>query len=67
MAKENRAYIRGKSAEFVQNVVQMTRRKEEPASPEAPIVDTKKIEEITMKLKEKSADKLKNRNYWEKK
>lgn len=67
MAKENRAYIRGKSAEFVQNVVQMTQRKEEPASPEAPVVDVKKIEDITMKLKEKSADKPKNRNYWEKK
>lgn len=63
MAKENRAYIRGKSAEFVQNVVQMSQRKEEPASAEAPVVDVKKIEDITMRLKEKTADK--RRDYWE--
>ena len=65
MAKENRNYIRGKSADFVQQMVEISQRKEDPASPQAPIVDTKKIEDVTMKLKEKAADK--KRDYWEKK
>jgi hypothetical protein len=63
MAKENRSSIRAKSAEFVQNIVQISQRKEEPASPQTPIVDVKKIEDITMRLKEKTADRKKD--YWE--
>jgi len=60
----DRKYIRARSADFVKSIVEISRRKEEPASPLAPVVDVKKIEDITMKLKEQSADR--NKNYWEK-
>ncbi len=60
----DRKYVRAQSADFVKNIVEMSQRKEEPPSAEAPVVDVKKIEDITMKLKEKSADK--HKDYWEK-
>ena len=64
MAKNiDRKYVRARSEEFVKSIVEMSQRKEDPASPLAPVVDTKKIEDITMKLKEKSADK--HKDYWE--
>ena len=60
----DRKYLRARSADFVKGMVEISQRKEAPASAEAPIVDVKKIEDITMKLKEQTADKSKS--YWEK-
>ena len=65
MAKNvDRKYLRAQSADFVKGMVEISQRREDPASPQVPIVDVKKIEDITTHLKEQTADRSKS--YWEK-
>jgi len=67
MNNAKRIAVRAQSAEFVRNIVEKSQRKEDPATPQAPVVDIKKIEDITNMLKDKQAENPRNKNYWEKK
>jgi hypothetical protein len=67
MKDAKRNALRAQSADFLQSVVKKSQEKEDPATPQSPIVDTKKIEDITNMLKDKYSEKPKSKNYWEKK
>jgi len=67
MKDAKRTALRAQSAEFLQSVVKKSQEKEDPATPLTPVVDTKKIEDITNMLKDKYSEKPKSKNYWEKK
>lgn len=60
----DRKYLRARSEEFVKSIVEMSKRKEEPAKPQEPIKDVGKIEGLAKVLKDKDAEKP--RKYWEK-
>jgi hypothetical protein len=67
MKDAKRTALRAQSAEFLQSVVKKSQEKEDPATPLTPVVDTKKIEDITNMLKDKYSEKPKSKNYWENK
>ena len=48
----SRNTIRGQSSDFVRMMVEKAKQKEEPANPEAPQVDPKKIEELVKQFKD---------------
>jgi len=53
----NRAKIRAKSEEFLQQMVKKAQQKDEPAVPQVPETDLQKIEQLAKDLKEKDAAK----------
>jgi hypothetical protein len=67
MKDAKRNALRAQSADFLQSVVKKSQEKEDPATPLTPVVDTKKIEDITNMLKDKYSEKPKSKNYWENK
>jgi hypothetical protein len=67
MNDRKRSVVRAQSADFLQSIVKKSQQKEDPATPQTPVVDTKKIEDITNMLKDKQAENPRNKNYWEKK
>jgi hypothetical protein len=67
MNNAKRIAVRAQSADFLQSIVKKSQQKEDPATPQTPVVDTKKIEDITNMLKDKYSEMPKSKNYWEKK
>ncbi len=64
MGKRDRKSVRAQSADFLKSVVEMTKRKEGPATPLEKIRDTQKIAELAKDLKNKNAEK--SQSYWTK-
>ena len=57
MDASNRKVIRAQSADFLKGIVEKSKRKEEPATPDYGLKDTAKIEKITENLKASHAAK----------